>query len=175
MLRDRLAGLVPFATLLGMSALGACSHEQKPKPATAATIAERALPAAPARPRVAAPEPEAPARVAVAGDPAIFFDFDSAVLRDDSHATLQKMSASVNSRPGAKLRIEGNCDELGTIEYNLALGEHRARAAKEYLVHVGVPRDRITTISYGSQRPKYPGSDDAARAKNRRDDFVVIR
>ena len=72
-----------------------------------------------------------------------------------------------------KLRIEGNCDDLGTTEYNLALADERARAAKSYLVHLGVPDSRIATISYGSERPKYPGHDDDARAKNRRDDLVV--
>ena len=76
-------------------------------------------------------------------------------------------------RQSASLAIEGNCDELGTTEYNLALGEERARAAKSYLVHLGVPPNRIATISYGSQRPKYPGHDDDARARNRRDDLIV--
>ena len=75
-------------------------------------------------------------------------------------------------RHGA-LRIEGNCDELGTTEYNLALGEERARAAQAYLLHLGVPKGRLQTVSYGSERPKYPGHDDDAHAKNRRDDLIV--
>jgi peptidoglycan-associated lipoprotein len=68
---------------------------------------------------------------------------------------------------------KGNCDELGTVEYNLALGEQRARSAEEYLDHLGVAPGRVHTLSYGSQRPKYPGHDDASRAKNRRDDLRV--
>ena len=84
---------------------------------------------------------------------------------------LQSIADAVH-RQSASLAIEGNCDELGTTEYNLALGEERARAAKTYLMHLGVPASRIATISYGSQRPKYPGHDDDARARNRRDDLI---
>ena len=78
----------------------------------------------------------------------------------------------MQSRP-ASLRIEGNCDEVGTVEYNLALGEQRARAAKEYLVHLGVSPEKIATISYGAQRPKDTGHDDTSHARNRRDDLVI--
>jgi peptidoglycan-associated lipoprotein len=151
-------------------AAASCSHQQKlDRQATAPT------PPRPA-PIVRAPAP-APSPVAFeepknkeAG--AVYFDFDSAVLRDDARPVLQTVAESVRERP-AKVQIQGNCDELGTVEYNLALGDQRARAAKEYLVHMGVPADRIATISYGAQKPKYPGHDDGARAKNRRDDLVV--
>jgi len=107
--------------------------------------------------------------------PAIFFDFDSAELRPEDHAVLQQLADGLRARGDTRsrqVRIEGNCDDLGTTEYNLALGEHRARAAKAYLVHLGVPDNRIATISYGSSRPKYP-DDDGGRAKNRRDDLVI--
>jgi peptidoglycan-associated lipoprotein len=105
-------------------------------------------------------------------DQAIFFDFDSALVRDDARPVLQKVADDVRHRPSS-LRIEGNCDEVGTVEYNIALGEHRAKAAKEYLVHLGVPAAKISTISYGSQRPKDPGHDETAHAQNRRADFLV--
>ena len=103
---------------------------------------------------------------------AIFFDFDSAVLRDDARPVLQAVAESLRVQ-SATVKVEGNCDELGTVEYNLALGEQRARAAKEYLVHMGIPPEKIATISYGSQRPKDPGHDESARARNRRDDLVI--
>jgi peptidoglycan-associated lipoprotein len=106
-------------------------------------------------------------------EPSIYFDFDSALLRPESHDVLQKIANSVRTSNRSKIRIEGNCDELGTIEYNMALGEERARAAQAYLLHLGVPKGRLQTVSYGSQRPKYPGHDDDAHAKNRRDDLVV--
>jgi peptidoglycan-associated lipoprotein len=86
---------------------------------------------------------------------------------------LERTAATLKQHAATKVRIEGNCDQLGTVEYNLALGEHRARAAKEYLQRLGVAANRIATISYGAQRPKYAGLDDATRAKNRRDDVLV--
>jgi len=83
------------------------------------------------------------------------------------------VSQRLKKQPAIAVRIEGNCDELGTTEYNLALGEERAKSAKAYLEHLGVATARLQTISYGSERPKYDGHDEAARAKNRRADFVV--
>ena len=105
-------------------------------------------------------------------DLAVFFDFDSSLLKDDGRRVLQDVADAVRKKNGS-LQIAGNCDELGTIEYNMALGEERARAAKTYLTHLGVPSNRIATVSYGSQRPKYEGHDDDAHAKNRRDDLTV--
>jgi len=106
---------------------------------------------------------------------AIFFDFDSAVLKGDAQPRLEELAAGLTHDPSAKVRVEGNCDQTGTVEYNLALGEERARVAKTYLERLGVRGDRISTVSYGSQRPKYPGDTEEERAKNRRDDFVVQR
>jgi peptidoglycan-associated lipoprotein len=154
----------------GFSALG-CSHEQKAPPVHAAPA-----PIAQAAPRPPAPEPpaEPPAEAPVAqGGPAIFFDFDSSLLRSDAHSVLQTIAGELKAKSAAALEIEGNCDELGTTEYNMALGEARARSAKTYLEHLGVRNARIKTVSYGSERPKYPGHDDDSRAKNRRDDLIV--
>ena len=148
-----------------------CSHEQQisqspaPKPAPVRVVAS-------AGPAKLVPPPavvETPKRKE--GD-AIFFDFDSALVRDDARPVLRKVADTLHQQP-ANLQIEGNCDEVGTVEYNLALGEQRARAAKEYLVHLGVPSEKISTISYGSQRPKDAGHDDTSHAQNRRDDFVI--
>ena len=157
------------ALVAGAGALG-CSHEQKEPPAhpAPAPVAEvrRAPKAAPPPAEVAIDEPHPKP------ESAIYFDFDSALLRPESHDVLQKVATSLRSE-NRRVRIEGNCDELGTIEYNMALGEERARAAQAYLVHLGVPQGRLQTVSYGSQRPKYLGHDDDAHAKNRRDDLVV--
>jgi peptidoglycan-associated lipoprotein len=168
--------LVPQLILLGVALAvpGACSHHQPP--AAEIPLALTRGPAAEARPaaRVARPSPsrsrEPPA---ASDDQAIFFDFDSAELRDEAAPALQRVADRVRARHEAKVRVEGNCDPLGTTEYNLALGEHRARAAKDYLIRLGIPRERIATVSYGSERPKYPGLNDDARAKNRRDDLVI--
>ncbi len=160
-------GLCAFA--IGVSGL-ACSHEQKAPPAhpEAPPVAVRRA-APPQPPAEVAQAPEPPRKE----EPSIYFDFDSALLRPESHDVLQKVAANLRGSQRAKVRIEGNCDELGTIEYNMALGEERARAAQSYLLHLGVPKGRLQTVSYGSQRPKYPGHDDDAHAKNRRDDLVL--
>jgi peptidoglycan-associated lipoprotein len=161
----------PLAVVLGLMGFGAfgCSHEQKAPPA-------RPSPPVAARvePRQPPPDPpaEAPAPPQDTTEPAIYFDFDSYTLRSDAHSVLQKVAGTLKAR-NAALEIDGNCDELGTIEYNLALGEERAKAAKSYLEHLGVPNAKVRTVSYGSERPKYPGHDDDAHAKNRRDDLIV--
>ena len=74
-----------------------------------------------------------------------------------------------------KVRIEGNCDERGSAEYNLALGERRAKAAQKYLVTMGVKPERLSVISYGKEKPAVQGSDESAWAKNRRDEFVIVK
>jgi peptidoglycan-associated lipoprotein len=102
----------------------------------------------------------------------IYFDFDKSNIRDDQKATLEANAKSLLASTTGKVQIQGNCDERGTEEYNIALGQRRADAAKAFLVAMGVSADRITTISYGKDKPAVPGSDEAAWSKNRRDEFV---
>ena len=102
----------------------------------------------------------------------VYFDFDSAVLRPDALATLDKNAAKLRARGGDGLiQIAGYCDERGTQEYNLALGERRALAVREYLIKMGVPGSRMITISYGEEVPANPGHDESAWAQNRRGVF----
>lgn len=153
--------------LLGPAFAFGCSHQQPP-PATVADEEPARAPAPKKPAKVEAPEAVAEAPVGTE----IFFDFDSANLREDARPVLQKVASELKT--GSKqVRIEGNCDDLGTPEYNVALGEQRARAAKEYLTRLGVPENRIQVVSFGSERPKYQGQNDEARAKNRRDDLVL--
>ena len=106
----------------------------------------------------------------------IYFDFDSYVLSQQARDTLSKNAELLKNKEAAlKIQIEGNCDERGSDEYNLALGEKRAKAAFNYLVTLGVPADRLSVISYGKEKPADPGHDEAAWAKNRRDEFVVVK
>jgi len=105
----------------------------------------------------------------------IYFDFDSFVLSSQSRDTLSKNAKLLLKNGSAKVQIEGNCDERGSDEYNLALGEKRAKAALNYLVTLGVPSSQLSFISYGKEKPADPGHDEAAWAKNRRDEFVVIK
>jgi len=101
-----------------------------------------------------------------------FFDFDDFSLRSDAKASLDADAKYLEQNSGANVVIEGHCDERGSVEYNLALGEKRARAARDYLVSYGIAGGRMTTISYGKERPFDPGHDEGAWAKNRRAHFV---
>jgi peptidoglycan-associated lipoprotein len=104
----------------------------------------------------------------------IHFAFDSSAIKSSDQSKLEAVAASLKSDPNLKLLIEGNCDDRGTEEYNRSLGERRALAAREALAKDGVDPARIRTISYGKDRPVDPGHDEAAWAKNRRDDFVLL-
>lgn len=102
-----------------------------------------------------------------------FFDFDDFSLRTDAKAALDGDGKYLEQNASTKVVIEGHCDERGSVEYNLALGEKRARAAKDYLASFGIAASRMTTISYGKERPFDPGHDETAWAKNRRAHFVT--
>lgn len=104
----------------------------------------------------------------------IHFAYDSAVIRESEKANLQAVANALAADPATKLLIEGNCDERGTEEYNRALGERRALAVREALTKMGVDPMRMFTRSYGKDKPADPGHNEAAWAKNRRDDFVLL-
>jgi len=103
----------------------------------------------------------------------VFFATDSSELSPEARAVLDKQAEWLKSRPNLNITVEGHCDERGTREYNLALGERRATATKDYLVSLGVPAAKINTISYGKERPAVDGHDEAAWAQNRRAVTVV--
>ena len=103
----------------------------------------------------------------------INFDYDQAMVRPADQATLDRKAAILNANPGVKIRIAGHADERGSDEYNLALGNRRAAAAKRYLENKGVDASRVDVISYGEERPLNPGNDETAYAQNRRDEFEV--
>ncbi len=102
-----------------------------------------------------------------------FFDFDSANLRDDARAALDADAKLLRDHPNVNVTIEGHCDERGTEEYNQALGERRANAARDYLTSAGITASRIETVSYGKTRPFDMGHDESAWAQNRRAHVVV--
>lgn len=105
----------------------------------------------------------------------ITFDFDKSDIRPDARETLKKNAEFMKASPKAKVQIEGHCDERGTNEYNLALGERRANAVKKYLSSLGVEADRLYTISYGEELPIDPGHSEDAWGKNRRAHFLVTK
>jgi peptidoglycan-associated lipoprotein len=98
----------------------------------------------------------------------IFFDLDSSVVNSDGQATLKTQADWLKKNSSVNVTVEGHCDERGTREYNLALGERRASAAKNYLVSLGVSASHIQTVSYGKERPAVVGSDESAWSQNRR-------
>lgn len=103
----------------------------------------------------------------------IYFDFDSYVLTDPAKKVLDSKVEFLKRYPKVRVTVEGHCDERGTNEYNLALGERRANSAYQYLVNSGISPQRLGTVSYGEERPIAAGHDEAAWAKNRRAHFVL--
>lgn len=151
---------------------GEASGVQALAPAPAATAPAATAPAA----KAVEGQAKETAAAAVEAAPTfedIYFDFDKSVLRPKDREVLKNHAALLMKNKNSDVLIEGNCDERGTTEYNLALGERRANEAMKYLVSLGVEKERIKTISYGKERPLDPGHNEEAWAKNRRDHFVV--
>jgi peptidoglycan-associated lipoprotein len=181
-------------TLALLVALSACAGKKRPPVLASAPGGERA-PVAEAGPAPAEPLDAGPDVRAVRGEGAegsdisgnalgsgeggpladIRFELDSATLTDEARATLEKHALWLQGHRDVKVTVEGHCDERGTVEYNLALGEQRARATREYLVSLGVAAERLRVVSFGKERPLAPGNDEAAWAKNRRAHFAVSR
>ena len=103
----------------------------------------------------------------------VFFDYDKAVINAPAQQTLKRQAEWLKLYPGVTVSLEGHCDERGTREYNLALGERRATAVKDFLVALGIDASRVATISYGKERPAALGHNEAAWAQNRRGVTVV--
>ncbi len=154
---------LPFVSFC-LVALAACSHAQpSPDPSPAVVVAE--APPAPAPAPAPKPTPDV--------DPvSIYFAFDASELSDSARAALQSFFAQAQQRPDRSVRIEGNCDDRGSSEYNLALGQRRADTARKYLENLGLDAGRITAISNGKERPRATGNDEASWQENRRDDLI---
>jgi len=186
-----------LVTLLcfGLAAAG-CAKKEMVKteeaipPVVAPQTTPPAIPATPpakAEPLAAQPISEAPVKTetlqpataldtVVATLDRIFFDFDSFILTQTSRDTLSRNADYLlKKQPNARVLIEGHCDERGSDEYNLALGEKRARATRDYLVTLGVAANRLSVISYGEEKPLDPAHTDEAWAKNRRAEFLIVK
>lgn len=187
---------VTLLALAGMAAVmvSGCANKESvvseaPAPVTAKIEAPKVEPAKPDAPKAAQPQTaakpkaEAPktveqqaskASATAANFETVYFDFDKAELRQDARDVLFKNAEILlKGQPDAKVKIEGHCDERGSAEYNLALGERRAKSALQYLLTLGVKSDRMSVISYGKEKPAVQGNDEAAWTKNRRAEFVV--
>ena len=106
----------------------------------------------------------------------VYFDYDSSTIKGSEHSKIEAVAAYLKSASSSSVavKVEGNCDERGTEEYNRSLGERRALAIREYLVRSGVTPDRVDTMSYGEDRPADPGHGESAWKKNRRGEFIVL-
>jgi peptidoglycan-associated lipoprotein len=112
---------------------------------------------------------------AAAGLQPIYFDFDKSFVRNDAKSIMKANAEWLKANPTVKVKIEGNCDERGTKEYNQALGQRRAASAKKYLTDLGISAKRISLISYGKEKPACTEGTEACWQKNRRDDFVPVK
>jgi len=159
---------MPFILLLS----AACAHEQQATaPATSAPVVAQApavQPAEAAQP--AAPPKQTDELTRLLSQPISHFSFDQALLSSEDRGQLQALAKALRANPSARIQIAGNCDERGTEEYNLQLGQKRAAVAESYLTRLGVEPARLDTISYGKNRPLDPGHTEQAWAANRRDD-----
>lgn len=162
------------SSILALAAVG-CSKPaaptpelQEPAPASNTNAAAPAAPADTANPAAAAAAPAASSEIITE---TVYFDFDSATLTGKTQDILRNLAQTVKSNPGVKIQIEGHCDERGSNEYNLALGERRARSIQEFLISDGLSTTDLSTISFGEERPVENGSGESSWAKNRRGEF----
>jgi len=104
----------------------------------------------------------------------VYFDYDESIIRADQRGSMRSNAELLQRYPSVKVLVEGHCDERGSDEYNMALGQRRADTAKQYLVEYGIAGSRINTVSYGESRPVDRGQNESSWAKNRRTEFVVM-
>ena len=166
-----------------VASVTACGKKPAPEPPAPPVVPEAPPPAPPpaARPEVQPQVDEYAHLKAMSAEEIeksgllgeIYFDFDRAEIRDGDRPTLTKNADALKRFDFLRITVEGHCDERGTVDYNLALGERRAKAAYDYLVSLGVPADRLKVVSYGKEVPVCQASTEECWQKNRRDHFTV--
>jgi peptidoglycan-associated lipoprotein len=161
-------------TLVGALALSACRRDPPAELPPAPQGPVTPTPSGPTQPGAPVPGTQAHFTQQMAGRDVIYFDTDRFNIDAEDQAALQQQANYLRQYPNVRATIEGHCDERGTREYNLALGERRANAAKNYLVSLGIAADRLTTVSYGKERPVALGSNESAWAQNRRAVTIVL-
>jgi peptidoglycan-associated lipoprotein len=159
----RLASLTFFAVL---SVLVGCAYQQpKPKPEP---VVEQPLPA----PAPAPAEAPAPAPDPLLAKRSVYYDFDSSVLKDEYKAIVEAHAKNLADNPSLNVTVQGNCDERGSREYNLALGQRRADSVKKMILLLGAKDSQVETVSFGKEKPRASGHNEEAWAENRRSDIV---
>ena len=166
---NKIAIAVTLASALALSACAKKAPEELPPPPQTSTPAPT-----PSQPSGPVPGTQAHFTQQMQGRDTIYFDTDKFDIDAEDQAALRQQAQYLQQYPNVRATVEGHADERGTRDYNLALGERRANAAKNYLVSVGIPANRIRTISYGKERPVALGSNESAWAQNRRAATVTI-
>ncbi len=157
--------------ILSAAVAGCASRAPEPEPEPQPTRGEFGAEGTTPTPRASRPAPTPPP--APVELETIYFEFDDSSLRPDAKAALRASAGNLKQNPNVRIEIQGNCDNRGTNEYNLALGNRRAESARRYLMDLGINRSRIGTVSLGEERPAVRGNNEVAWAKNRRDEFVI--
>jgi len=174
--KPKLTIVLALGFALTLTTITGCAGKKKP-PEQQRTIERAPQQQRPApTPRIQEPPRKVEEKVTVPASlrfETIYFDFDKSNIRSDQRTAINRNAELMSKYNTIRIRIEGHCDERGTNEYNLALGERRAESAKRYLVDFGISSSKITTISYGEERPVDSGHNETAWAKNRRCEFII--
>ncbi len=155
-----------------MAALGVIAGCASPPPKSEPVAAEQTKPAPPPEPALAPAAAPAPAPNPLLAKRSIYYDFDSSVLKDEFKQIVEAHAENLAQNPSQKVTIQGNCDERGSREYNLALGQRRADSVKKMLLLLGVKDNQVDTVSFGKEKPRAPGHNEEAWQENRRSDIV---
>jgi peptidoglycan-associated lipoprotein len=189
-MRSRLALVLALLVLVPLLSAGSCKKTKPVSPADAAATESKSVPAQPPATEMKKEVTESFPTQPVSSTPisteptvdelnrkkvlqTVYFDYDKSDLSDSTRATLQSNAEWLKANPGRTVLVEGHCDERGTVEYNLALGQRRAASVKDYLGGLGIDASRLKTVSYGKERPVDPGHDETAHGRNRRAEFVI--
>ncbi len=155
-----------FLIILGIAMIFGCAPKETVKP-------EEPKPAPAPQPQAEeAPQPQAVPQPEIKLE-SVYFDFDRSNIRADASQVLKNNAEALKNAQNVRVRIEGNCDERGTNDYNMALGERRAKAVQDYLITLGIDTNILTTVSYGEERPVCTEQNETCWSKNRRVDLVV--
>jgi peptidoglycan-associated lipoprotein len=169
----KFTGIVILSGIIAFSGLTGCAKKSEPVVEQKPVSTERPVMTPKEDGGIRMPQQISEGRTSAPMYP-IYFDFDKYSIKQDMMGRIETNARFLKENPMIKVEIQGNCDERGTNEYNLALGEKRAKAARDFLVNLGVSANRIEIVSLGEESPLEPGSNEAAWTKNRRDDFVIV-
>ena len=173
-LTDHLVSISLAAGLAACSGAKPVPDAEANKPEAKPAVAEAAKPAPASDGNLAQGQAELEKAMEALRNVSVFFEFDSSTLTSEAKDKLSAVGTVLAKYPALKVRIEGNCDERGSEQYNLALGQRRADAAKRYLTSMGAHDRQLTAISFGDQKPKATGHDEEAWRQNRRDDLTAM-